>query len=72
MKGTIDKSIKDSKELLLNSTKELAEHTMIVDLLRNDLGKVAKSIEVEEFRFIDEIKTNKKHCFKQAQKYLES
>ena len=42
MKGTIDKSIKDSKELLLNSTKELAEHTMIVDLLRNDLGKLQK------------------------------
>ncbi|RXJ96916.1 aminodeoxychorismate synthase component I [Arcobacter sp. AHV-9/2010] len=60
MKGTIDKSIKESKELLLNSTKELAEHTMIVDLLRNDLGKVAKNIEVEEFRFIDEIKTDKK------------
>ena len=68
MKGTIDKSIKDSKELLLNSTKELAEHTMIVDLLRNDLGKVAKSIEVEEFRFIDEIKTNKKTLLQTSSK----
>ncbi|MDX4064767.1 aminodeoxychorismate synthase component I [Aliarcobacter skirrowii] len=68
MKGTIDKSIKDSKELLLNSTKELAEHTMIVDLLRNDLGKVAKNIEVEEFRFIDEIKTNKKTLLQTSSK----
>ena len=68
MKGTIDKSVKDAKSLLLNSQKELAEHTMIVDLLRNDLGKVAKSIKVEEFRFVEEIKTDKKTLLQTSSK----
>ena len=39
-----------TKETLLNSEKDQAENTMIVDLLRNDLSKVCKahSIEVSE------------------------
>ena len=36
MKGTIDASLPNAKELLLNDPKELAEHATIVDLLRND------------------------------------
>ena len=55
MKGTIDTNLDDAKNLLLNSKKELAEHTMVVDLLRNDLGKVAKNIKVEEFRTFSKI-----------------
>ncbi|WP_299491387.1 anthranilate synthase component I [Acaryochloris sp. IP29b_bin.137] len=36
---------------LVNSTKEIAEHTMLVDLERNDLGRVCQwgSVEVNEF-----------------------
>jgi len=30
------------KEILLNSSKELAEHIMIVDLVRNDLARIAE------------------------------
>lgn len=55
MKGTIDANIKDAKELILNDKKELAEHIMIVDLLRNDLNLVAKNVKVDTFRYIDKI-----------------
>lgn len=60
MKGTIDASLPDAVDTLLNNPKELAEHTMIVDLLRNDLGIVAKDIRVEEFRYITTIDTGNK------------
>lgn len=61
MKGTIDASIHDAANKILSDTKELAEHVTIVDLLRNDLGLVAKEVEVRRFRYIDEIKTSGKN-----------
>lgn len=60
MKGTIDASHPDAINKLLNDPKEFAEHTMIVDLLRNDLGIIAKNIRVEKFRYITTIDTGKK------------
>src|SRR5690606_31555934 len=56
IKGTRPRG-KDSKEdqvlarELLHDEKELAEHSMIVDLLRNDFGRVASfgSVEVRDF-----------------------
>ena len=60
MKGTIDASVEDAKEKILNNPKELAEHTMIVDLLRNDLGKVATNIKLEKFRYVEAISTHNK------------
>lgn len=57
MKGTIDASIKNAKEKLLNDEKELAEHNTIVDLIRNDLGIVAKNVRVEKFRYVEQVKT---------------
>lgn len=44
------------KQELLNDEKELAEHTMLVDLARNDLGRVCKwgSVKVEELMSIKE------------------
>ena len=60
MKGTIDASVPNAIETILVDSKELAEHTMIVDLLRNDLGIVATDIQVEEFRTISTIDTGKK------------
>jgi len=57
MKGTIDASHPNAKESILNNQKEMAEHTMVVDLLRNDLNRVAKEVRVERFRYIDTIET---------------
>ncbi|QHG91671.1 aminodeoxychorismate synthase component I [Sulfurimonas sp. CVO] len=60
MKGTIDASIPNAKETILNNQKEMAEHVMVVDLLRNDLSIVAKNVKVEKFRYITEIEAGKK------------
>lgn len=58
MKGTIDASIPNAQELILNDEKEKAEHATIVDLIRNDLSRVAKRVEVSRYRYYEEIKTN--------------
>lgn len=60
MKGTIDASIPNAEEKLLNSKKEIAEHNTIVDLIRNDLSMVSKKVRVNRFRYIDRIKTRDK------------
>jgi len=60
MKGTIDARIPNAKELILQDKKELAEHVTIVDLIRNDLSRVASNVAVTRFRYVDEIKTNGK------------
>lgn len=60
MKGTIDASIPNAKESILSNKKEMAEHVMVVDLLRNDLSIVAKEVKVEEFRYITEIEAGEK------------
>lgn len=57
MKGTIDATIPNAKEILLNDQKEIAEHATIVDLIRNDLSLVADHVSVSKFRFYEEIKT---------------
>ncbi len=49
MKGTA-KADESSLEELKNSPKEHAEHTMVVDLLRNDISIVAQNVRVESFR----------------------
>ncbi|MEA1955593.1 MAG: aminodeoxychorismate synthase component I [Campylobacterota bacterium] len=55
MKGTIDASIENAKEKILNNQKEMAEHVMVVDLLRNDLSIVSRGVKVEKFRYIQTI-----------------
>jgi len=60
MKGTIDASIPNAQELILNNPKETAEHIMVVDLLRNDLSIMAKDVRVEEFRYITKIEAGDK------------
>jgi len=60
MKGTIDSAIVNAKEKILTNTKEMAEHVMIVDLLRNDLSIVAKEVKVEKFRYITKVAAGEK------------
>lgn len=55
MKGTIDAALKDAELKILENEKEIAEHVMIVDLLRNDLSMVAKNVRVEKFRYVEKI-----------------
>lgn len=56
MKGTIDAATPDAERLIINDFKETAEHNTIVDLLRNDLGRYARNVRVERFRYIDRIR----------------
>lgn len=58
MKGTMDATIPNSEELILNDSKELAEHNTIVDLIRNDLSLVAQNVTVDKFRYLERLKTN--------------
>lgn len=58
MKGTIDASVENAEERILSNEKEMAEHYTIVDLIRNDLSRIAKKVTVEKFRYIDEISTH--------------
>lgn len=60
MKGTIDASLPNADSTILHDEKEMAEHLMAVDLLRNDLGIVANGITVEKFRYIEKIHAGEK------------
>ncbi|MFA6197485.1 MAG: aminodeoxychorismate synthase component I [Sulfurimonas sp.] len=55
MKGTIDAALPHAQETILNNQKEMAEHVMVVDLLRNDLSIVASNVKVEKFRYVQTI-----------------
>ncbi len=68
MKGTIDANLPNAKEQILNNKKEMAEHIMIVDLMRNDLGIIASDVQVEKFRYIDKIKAGKKELLQVSSK----
>ena len=50
-RGKTDEEDRELEEGLLKDEKELAEHNMLVDLARNDIGKIAEygSVHVEEY-----------------------
>lgn len=68
MKGTIDAAVDNAEETIMNNQKEMAEHVMVVDLLRNDLGIVASDIKVEKFRYIDRLYTGDKELLQVSSK----
>ena len=59
MKGTLDASIPNAVDILMADRKEAAEHATIVDLIRNDLSRVATQVRVDRYRYIDVLHTNK-------------
>lgn len=58
MKGTIAADLPNAQEQLLQSLKEKAEHATIVDMLRNDLSRVAQKVDVKRYRYLDEVITD--------------
>ena len=68
MKGTIDAKIENAEQIILSSQKEMAEHTTIVDLIRNDMSIHARNVKVEEFRYVDHVKTNSKDLLQVSSK----
>ena len=68
MKGTIDANIPNAKESILNNKKEMAEHVMIVDLMRNDLGIVGSYVKVDKFRYVEKIKAGDKELLQVSSK----
>ena len=68
MKGTMDATLEKAEELILADTKELAEHHTIVDLIRNDLSLISDNVRVEEFRYLQRIRTNHKDLWQVSSK----
>jgi para-aminobenzoate synthetase component 1 len=68
MKGTIDADLPNAEETILANKKEMAEHTMIVDLMRNDLGIIGTDVKVETFRYVDRIKAGNKELLQVSSK----
>jgi len=68
MKGTIDASLPNARQTLLDDPKELAEHVTVVDLLRNDLSRFCTEVIVENFRYTEKISTSRKNLIQTSTK----
>ncbi len=68
MKGTLNASLPNAKQLLLTNPKEEAEHATIVDLIRNDLNKVATGVKVANYRYVEKIITSRKELLQVSSK----
>ena len=55
MKGTIDATLENAAQRLVENAKEKWEHNTIVDLMRNDLAMISNSVSVEKYRYIEKI-----------------
>jgi len=68
MKGTIDATLPQALQTILDDPKEMAEHVMIIDLLRNDLAMVAHDVRVEQFRYAQTIQAGDKNLIQISSK----
>lgn len=57
MKGTISCNEPNAEQTLLTDVKETAEHATIVDLIRNDLSRVADYVTVRRYRYVERLET---------------
>ena len=55
MKGTIDASMKNAEQVILNDPKEIAEHTTTTQLIVEELGSIAQNVTTKRFRYLDRI-----------------
>ncbi len=58
MKGTIDAHLPHAAETLRADYKEGCEHHTIVDLMRNDLSRIAEGVHVRRFKYLTELHTS--------------
>lgn len=63
MKGTIDATLPNAGQSLLDDIKETEEHNTIVDLLRNDISMWADDVHIKRFRYVEKITTNAGELF---------
>lgn len=59
MKGTNAQAAYKNREVLLEDARENAEHATVVDVLRNDLTKIADGVELVKYRYVDQVNTAK-------------
>ena len=59
MKGTMDASLPDARRVLMADHKEACEHATIVDLIRNDLSRVATDVRVDRYRYMEVLHTHR-------------
>ena len=59
MKGTINATLPNAEQLLMDDIKESAEHATITDLIRNDLSMISEHVQVTRYRYIDRLETNR-------------
>lgn len=68
MKGTRKKYSAKDGQMLLDDVKEQAEHATIVDLLRNDLNMVASRVRVDDYRYLQLIRTQEQALYQTSSK----
>jgi len=58
MKGTSKDELDAGGRSLLENIKEFEEQATVVDLMRNDIGMVARDVRVDKFRYLESIRTS--------------
>ena len=60
MKGTIDTSVANAEEVILNDQKEITEHTSTTQQIVEELNSIASNVAIKRFRYIDRIELSNK------------
>lgn len=60
MKGTINASVPNAEQVILNDTKEISEHTTTTNLIVEELNSIANNVIIKQFRYIDRIELSNK------------